>query len=154
MNNTSEKDSALCAMLSVLVDNASDGVIVLDYDYRVCIWNLWMVQHSTILSDAILHRPLFECIPGLNNKRLKQAIDDALENGMASYLSHTLSKDPFPLVKPGITGEKIKQKISIKSVDARHGERYCYIHISDVTASVKREYFLRELVANAQMAQK
>jgi signal transduction histidine kinase len=140
-------------MLGSLVDHCVNGIIVLDKEYRVVVWNRWLEQHSDIKTQDIIDQSLFDQLPELSSGRLKGVIDNALLRGMASFLSQTLSKSPLPLRNPRNHSEKVEQAISVKPLITPQGERYCYIHIDDVTASAKREYHLRELTANAKVAQ-
>lgn len=150
MSNMNESTLMLCD----LVKHCVNGIIVLDKQYHVLIWNQWMEDHSNIPADKILNQSLFNYIPQLAGGRLQQVIDNSLSKGMSAFLSQTLSKSPFPLKNPRSPFEEIKQSISIKPLNTDHKENYCYIHINDVSPAVKREHRLRELTANAQFEQK
>ena len=44
------------------------GLVVLDRDYRVCVWNGFMENHSGLLPSAVKHKDLFDLFPAIDEK--------------------------------------------------------------------------------------
>jgi len=44
------------------------GLVVLDRDYKVCVWNGFMENHSGLLPSAVKHKDLFDLFPAINEK--------------------------------------------------------------------------------------
>ncbi len=126
-----------------LADAVSCGLVLLDCQGRVLLWNKWMMQYSARNTDEALGVSLDEACGVRIEQRIHMAIREALDFGLASLLSHVLHPSPFPLFSGGGT-ERIKQSITINPVLTNSGERRCLIQINDVTTMAAREKLLRE----------
>ena len=130
------------AMLEGLLDAASLGIVALDCEERVLLWNRWMADHANLPAHCVLGKPFFQVLDNLDNRRLEEAVRQALR-GFPSVLSQTLHKAPLPLsAHPG--GPRMQQAVAIMPVELAGGRRHCLIQVSDVTAAVTREQLLRE----------
>ena len=47
------------------------GLVVLDRDYKVCVWNGFMENHSGLLPSAVKHKDLFDLFPAIDEKWFK-----------------------------------------------------------------------------------
>jgi diguanylate cyclase (GGDEF)-like protein len=135
-------DAQRLRMLESVLDAANQGMIVLDPDRRVVVWNRWMVRHSHVQAGDAVGQPFFSVFPELDSKRIESAVDQALK-GFPSVLSQTLHKTPLPL---SLTAgeERIQQAIAVTPIFTPGLERHCLIQVSDVSAAVGRERLLRE----------
>lgn len=128
-------------MLESLLDAASLGIVALDCEERVVLWNRWMADHANLPAQYVIGKPFFSVFD-LDNRRLEEAVRQALR-GFPSVLSQTLHKAPLPLsAYPG--GPRIQQAVAVTPVELEGGRRHCLIQVSDVTAAVTREQLLRE----------
>lgn len=128
--------------LSASVLLASDtGIIVLDQQAKVIIWNDWLTKYTGLTADEVLGRYWNDLFPQLVSGRLRQSIDAVLKHGMASFISHSLHKAALPLFDR--LQHFIEQQVIVKPVVDK-GVRYCLIQINDVTAMVSRERVLRD----------
>ncbi|HEY1042959.1 MAG TPA: diguanylate cyclase [Telluria sp.] len=129
-------------MLESLLDAASLGIVALDCEQRVVLWNRWMAEHANLPAQHVLGKPFFSVFDKLENARLEEAVRQALR-GFPSVLSQTLHKAPLPLfARPG--GRRIQQAVAVTPVELEGASRHCLIQVSDVTAAVTREQLLRE----------
>lgn len=129
-------------MLESLLDAASIGIVALDCEQRVVLWNRWMADHASLPAHYVLGKPFFSVFDDLGNARLEEAVRQGLR-GFPSVLSQTLHKAPLPLFShPGRT--RIQQAVVVTPVELEGGTRHCLIQVSDVTAAVTREQLLRE----------
>ena len=128
-------------MLESLLDAASLGIVVLDCEERVVLWNRWMAAHAGLEPGAVLGKPFFRLFPDLEHRRLETAVRQALR-GFPSVLSQTMHRSPLPLFShPG--GPRMQQAVAVTPVDVAGSQRHCLIQVSDVTAAVTREQLLR-----------
>ncbi|WP_135075136.1 PAS domain S-box protein [Terasakiella sp. SH-1] len=122
------------------------GVIILDTRFKVVLWNDWMsIVTHTHAHDAEGQR-LIDIFPELEKSRIIQSTERAIDQGMASFLSHSLNKRLFPLKrKDQMEGKQteICQNVTIKPFFDEEGEKYCLIQIEDVSKTVMRENLLK-----------
>ena len=123
------------------------GVIVLDADCRILLWNRWMVGRSGRSGARVREHSLFEVFPELRGSRVEAAVQAALGEGAAKTLASAPGASPFPLREAGsFDGPRIEQAIAVKPF--REGKaNLCMIEIRDVSGIVDRE---RHLLAHAE----
>jgi diguanylate cyclase (GGDEF)-like protein len=133
-------------MLPQIVNVMSLGLILVDAQLTVLLWNTWMRQRCSVTVGDPLGMPLetvfADGLPGA----LGIAIGNALKYGLPSLLSNALHGAVLPLFdhkKGGDQPERIQQSIHVLPLKGDGGERYCVLQISDVSASVVRERKLR-----------
>jgi diguanylate cyclase (GGDEF)-like protein/PAS domain S-box-containing protein len=123
------------------------GLVVLDHEHSVVLWNRWMEQHSGVTAAEVEGQDFFVLFEELAGKRVQQAVQQALRDNFPSILSQTLHKSPFPLYASAAAraaGERIQQAVAITPLNVADGARHCLIQITDVSMAVAREKLLRE----------
>ncbi len=123
------------------------GIVVLDMERRVVLWNQWMVQHSGLSAEAAIGAHFFTLFPELLGKRIEGAVTQALRDHFPSVLSQTLHKSPLPLFANPLAeekGERLAQAVAVTPIDNKGGPPHCLIQISDVSVAVNREKLLRD----------
>jgi len=116
------------------------GIIVLDGHGRIALWNDWMVVASQVSSELAVGKNICDLFPSLSNTRLPAAIDDALQVGSSSVLTHSLNR-LLPL--RGGDGLSLLHNIVVRPLAAKEFP-CCVLQISDVTVAVNRERVLRD----------
>lgn len=134
---------------------AENGLILIDSERRIVLWNEWMEQNSSITREQAIKNKFTDIFPQLEGTRIENAIDTALERRTASLLSRTLNKTMFPLFYIGRAGEreKIEQSVIVKPVSSSDRD-YCLVQIVDVSSMVHREKVLKVLAREAEEARK
>lgn len=135
---------------SVILDALPSGIVVLDIDERVLVWNAWMVRHSGLPADIAIGRHFSTLFPEIVGIRLGDAIRTALSHRLASIISPSIHKPFLPLYKNAACRERndrLQQLIQISPI-ALNGMAACTVHIQDVTAAVNRENLLRDQSAD------
>jgi diguanylate cyclase (GGDEF)-like protein/PAS domain S-box-containing protein len=139
-------NNSYVADLSASVLLASDtGIIVIDSQAKIIIWNDWLTKYTQLTADEVVGRTLEDLFPDLVSGRLSKAIGAVLQRGMASLISHSLNKKTLPLFD--CLQNFIEQQVVVKPV-IYNATRYCMVQINDVTAMVSRERVLREQARN------
>jgi PAS domain-containing protein len=83
-----------------VLDLLDTGIIILDDEYRVRIWNAWMERATGEMRAPLAGRSIWEVFAGLSDSRLRGAVDDALQAGASSILTHSLHAGLLPLRLP------------------------------------------------------
>lgn len=129
-----------------LIDGLDSGVIVLDGQSRVAVWNAWLAERSGVDAPAALGRRLDDIFPPLAGSHLMAAVARALGNGLPTVMSHNLHPRVLPLaVRQGARVEPVEQSVVVRPVRAEDGAAACLIQISDITAAVRRDRHLRDV---------
>ena len=122
------------------LDALDVGVVMLDAQVAVVGWNDWIVRASGVSRQAALGKSLLSIFPALQQTRLPAVIDDALQVGSSSILTHTLNK-LLPLNSDD--GSDLLHNIVVRPVSSGRSI-CCLLQISDVTVAVSRERVLRD----------
>lgn len=122
------------------------GLLALDSQERVVLWNRWLAQHSDIEESALLGKSFAEAFPALAHGRVHRAIGAALTQGLASVISQTLNPQPFPLYVYAnrVSRQPMQQACNVLPLTSG-AERYCLVQVQDVTAAVGRERELHRM---------
>lgn len=129
-----------------LIDGLDSGVVVLDPDGRVQVWNAWIAARSGIAGGSALGRFLPEIFPSLLDSHLLGAVERALNNGLPTVMSHNLHPRVLPLYsRHGKGMEPLEQSVVVRPVAGEDGRRGCLIQVTDITAAVRRDRHLRDL---------
>jgi len=140
-------------LLAGVVRAVNAGLVVLDTEQRVVLWNDWMERHAQSLASGIVGKSFSELFPELVNGRLHQAITGALKNNFSSLISQTLNKAPLPLYASQADvaiGRRIQQAVQVMPIEFPHEPRHCLVQITDVSMAVARERQLREQALELQ----
>ena len=132
--------------LRSLTDATEMGIILLDEEGRVTLWNAWVVEASDVTEADALGRRIPEICPSLAESRIDEAIGQTLASGLSAMLSSSLNRTLFPLERNGARlnrREAMHQIVVVKPLNS--GERRaCLIQIFDVTSMASREALLRQ----------
>jgi PAS domain S-box-containing protein len=137
MNPPFDSDQIGGAVLDVL----DTGIIILDGDYRIRIWNVWMERASDLTQASLAGQSIWEVFPALDDTRLRGAVDDALQTGASSILTHSLHAELLPLHLPD--GRPLLHNLIIRPLPSQDISG-CMIQVNDITVTVARERVLRE----------
>ncbi|MGF6180191.1 diguanylate cyclase (GGDEF)-like protein [Massilia sp. UYP32] len=142
MTQEPESISSLPARVLNLVDC---GVIVLDREGCIVLWNGWLVPRSGRGVARMQGHTLIEVFPDLRGSRVEAAILAALLEGVATeHVPPSHNRAPFPLREPGsFDGALIDQAVAVTPFDDG-GQRFCLIEIRDVSGVAVRERRLLE----------
>lgn len=151
-----------CQSSTILVTNKADfgaglqaralnlvdcGVVVLDAEHRIALWNAWLVPRSGRSAARVEGQLLWDVFPALSGSRVEAAVQAALVEGAATTIPQSQGRTPFPLREPGsFDGALIEQAVSVTPF-SDGGERFCLIEIRDVSGAVVRE---RRLLDHAE----
>jgi len=133
-----------------IVNQISIGLIGIDDEKKIFLWNLWMAHNSALDSKKVIGKTLEDIYPEAYKGRLLQAVNLAFSQRMPSVLSNVFNRSVFPLYN---TSQKlIQQSISIFPITV-NDKACCIIQITDVSAAVARELALERQVVERKKAE-
>ena len=128
-----------------MVQSVDVGIVVLDRDYRVHIWNGFMESHSGLLPSQVKDKSLFELFPDIDKKWFDRKTRPVFELKTRAFM--TWEQRPylfkFPNYRP-ITGSEdyMYQNITLSALTSATGqvEHMCMMiyDVTDVAAHKKQ----------------
>jgi diguanylate cyclase (GGDEF)-like protein len=133
-------------LLSAVICEFQIGVVALDSQERIVLWNRWMEEGSGIFKSQAEGERFTDLLPEMAGGRVHGAVRLALEKGCSTLLSQSLNKAPFPLYAQGPQGrERLQQQVHVTPLNLDgSAARYALIQVFDVSAAVGRERLLRD----------
>ena len=123
------------------------GLVVLDAQQRIVLWNRWMTSRSGRSAARVRGHGLFEVFADLRGSRVEGAVLAALMDNITTRVPQAQDRAPFPLREAGsFDGERIDQAVLVTPF-LEDGERFCLVEIRDVSGTVGRE---RQLLEHAE----
>lgn len=122
------------------------GLIVLDVDGNILLWNEWISKHSNIKQVDALNHQFANVFQEPLTAGFLTAIKNALTYGLPVVLSNALHRSPLPLYDASELSPprmRMHQSITITPIRSRLGECCCLIQVTDSSTSIKREKMLR-----------
>ena len=137
-------------LLEKVIDTNSTGIIIIDSNNNIVLWNQWLEKTSLIKKEHALNKNLFCLFPELKDSRIHKAVDLSFSKGNASFISHAFNKTPFPLYSNGDKNKPLRQLLHIKRIKSKNDKPYCFIQITDSSNAVFREKHLRNMANEAK----
>ncbi|MGZ4968554.1 MAG: diguanylate cyclase [Methylobacter sp.] len=122
------------------------GLIVVDADSKVLLWNNWIAKHSHIKEADALNRQLDQVFSEPVSPAFLTALKNTLAYRLPVVLSTALHRTPLPLyntVEANQQQSRMYQSITITPIQSQQNESCCIIQVTDSSTSIKREKMLR-----------
>jgi len=133
-----------------IINQISVGLIGIDADKKVFLWNVWMEQNSALHLKDVKDKTLNDIYPDSYQGRLLHAVEQVFSQRMPSVLSNVFNRSVFPLFNS--SQKLIQQSINIFPIIVSN-KTCCIIQISDVSAAVAREQALERQVIERKKAE-
>ncbi|TFW17407.1 sensor domain-containing diguanylate cyclase [Massilia arenosa] len=115
------------------------GVIVLDAQQRIVVWNTWLTPRCGRAANRVKGQDLCDVFPTLRGSRVESAVLGALTENIPATIAPSQVRAPFPLREAGsFDGEYVDQLVTVTPFNEGE-ERFCLIEIRDVSGTVDRE---------------
>lgn len=127
-----------------LIDRLETGLIVVNTQRQILLWNPWMTRITGITEAMALDNVLDKVF----NKAIDTALIDALEQASQFNLSRRLSHQLHPALLPILqhnNNEPLHHSILVQPLTYKQ-QPACLLQISNVTNRVRREKHLRAAV--------
>ncbi|WP_333876888.1 GGDEF domain-containing protein [Methylobacter sp.] len=122
------------------------GLIVVDADSKVLLWNNWIAKHSDIQEADALNRLLENAFSEPVSAAFMTALKNTLAYRLPVVLSTALHRTPLPLYNASEANQpqtRMYQSITITPIQSQQDESCCLIQVTDSSTSIKREKMLR-----------
>ena len=116
------------------------GIVVLDGQGCIVGWNDWIARASRHSEQSVLGKNLFDIFPNLRETRLPAVLEESIQVGSSSILTHSLNT-LLPLRDEA--GQQLLHNIVVRPL-APGRATHCLLQVNDVTVSLTRERVLRE----------
>lgn len=134
-----------------IVEAAEVGVIVVNSNVEIIVWNSWMQRHTGLAADDAIGRLLKDVFPGLEKSRIYAGVNQVLDSGVSAYLSRIFNPHPLPLYRE--YSERITQNEEMEIIQQEihllpirdEGRSYCKIQVRDASSDFARERELRKV---------
>lgn len=140
---------AISMNLSQIIEMVNIGIVILDKDLKVHLWNRWMVTHSNISAETIIGKSILDFFPKINTPRFNRNLKAVLTFGNFSFFSQKLHKYLFPFKTTNVFGsnfEYMQQSCTMGPLrDENNKISHVFITMQDVTAVAAYEKKLLEL---------
>ena len=125
-----------------LMDSLEGGVLLLDDQGRIQLWNRWFAELTGIGSDSALNRTLEQVFEQALPDALTEAVENACRLRMSRILSWQMHKKLLPLSRRLPSGElqPVYQSIMLRP---QTNSDLTLLQCVDITYAVKREKHLR-----------
>jgi diguanylate cyclase (GGDEF)-like protein len=127
-------------------DNLNLGLIVLDRDFNILLWNGWMERYSRIEASRALNANFVTLFRQQLTPGFLRALSNTISYGLPAMLSSALHRSPLPLYHAHATGDgvaaRMVQSVVMAPIVAADGNRACLIQVSDASHSIRREKIL------------
>lgn len=144
-----------------IFDIINMGILIVDAQENIVMWNGWLERHSAIPAAIALGNNINHVFPTSPSAAFLAAVKNNITYGLPAVLSNALHRSPLPLFTTDeLYGEAITihQSITITSIggsmsggiggiggntSASASGRCCLIQITDSSTSIRREKMLR-----------
>lgn len=135
-------------ILPLVVDRFNEGVILLDEDLKIRLWNNWLENYSGVQAFAVTGKKLGDLYPLFNRNIYMSFFREALEQGKSMFFSGAM----HPVFIPPGKKTGVKQNMQIESL---HDGRavYILIQINDITNQHKRVQLLKREIAERRQVE-
>lgn len=130
-------ESQIATIVDPLLDLIDLGVLAVDREGRITLWNRWLEERSGRQRTDVLGQVLWELYPDIRERGLDARIRDVLERNQPLILSPTLHGHLLPLRGPA--GRLMVQLVRIVPMEENGEVAGAFITLQDVTAAIHVE---------------
>lgn len=139
----------LCLPYEQIIDSLSQGLMVLDREMRVLMWNRWMEQHSRLERQDVLGRVITDIFPDLVKKGFAWKVQSVFKLGSYAFFSQRLHRFLFPLPASNYLQqdryEYMQQNAVLAPLRGKDGQvEFVCVSITDYTDTVMYQERLEE----------
>jgi diguanylate cyclase len=132
-----------------IVDLLPIGVMVMDANLEVRMWNTWLEGHTEVSSESALNKTLAQLFPKFDNMRFEWAVTNVIQSKSPQILSQSLNHFVIPISIEHAKQHGIlfmQQHVEIVPIVTTDDSVMALITVIDVTANVLRSSMLVEMV--------
>ncbi|HBY85040.1 MAG TPA: GGDEF domain-containing protein, partial [Colwellia sp.] len=135
---------------SQIANQLNTGVLVLDADFNIVLWNRFLQVHTDKISDNIIGQSIFNAFPELPQRWLARKLSSVLQLNTPSYCSWQQRHHLFelPHTRPITTdSEFMAQNCTFLPIETDATDKHICILIEDVTDACHYQMQLQKTLA-------
>lgn len=121
--------SCMDSILYDILSNINEGIVILNENLEVCLWNNYMEQITRIDKKQAIYNNIYAVLPSLNKSYFKKSIFGALNNGYKFFFSAAMHKKLF--------SDKLDLNLKVSRFK-KDDSRYVLLEFIDVTNQFTR----------------
>lgn len=132
---------------STVFDAVGFGLMLVDADGHVVLWNGWMTRHSGTGAADALGLPLADVFGAGPSASFTAALHNALRYKLPVVLSNVLHRCPLPLyaqLPASESSERLAHAITLTPLTVAPWGACCLIQVNDSSLSISREKILQK----------
>ncbi len=129
-----------------LLDQSDTGIILVDRQRQVIVWNDWIARHARVTRSHAIGMELFSVFRHLHHPRFEQALETVAIEHRTVVLDADPAQSILPLSRrdsaPGSAGEQeepLYHKVSIKPVSVLGADSYLFIQVTDASEIIAQQ---------------
>lgn len=133
-----------------VMDQLPLGIFILDKSIKVCEWNRWMAEKTSVKRSDALGKQLKDIFYEFDHVRFDWALDMVLSNAAPQLLSQALNQYVFPMPLKLVNHfglDMMQQKVQVSPLIMEDSSLAALITVVDVTENAIQEKSLQELAA-------
>ena len=135
------------ATWTTIFDAVGFGMVLLDADAHVVLWNGWMTRYSGVSAKDALGQSLVSVFGSGQSASFSAALSNALRYKLPVVLSNVLHRSPLPLYAQLPVQEssiRLPQAITMTPLNLAPWGACCLIQVNDSSQSISRERILQK----------
>ena len=133
---------------STVFDAVGFGLVLVDADAHVVLWNGWMTRHSGTSAQSALGLPLADVFGAAGQSAsFTAALRNALRYKLPVVLSNVLHRCPLPLyaqLPASESAERMPHAVTLTPLTVAPWGACCLIQVNDSSLSISREKILQK----------
>lgn len=139
-----------------ILDSLSQGLFVVDREFRVVLWNRWLEQHSHLKAEDAIGRKITDLFPDLERKGFGWKVESVFRLGNFAFFSQRLHHYLLPFPSTGYVLSELEfmqQNVILSPLRDESGEvNLVAVSIQDNTEAVLYQGRLEQAYAKLEKA--
>lgn len=135
-------------LLILAIDRVNLGIIILDQDLNIVLWNNWLVRWTGHSTETMLGRHLPAVYPRFASKIYQDILNNALVNGQRRFCSGALHKTFIPPAKEALPN--VRQNLLVEPL-YYEDKTYLLIQIMDMTEHYTQVKGLKNIIKKMEL---
>lgn len=132
-------------LFNCLLDYLMQGIMLIDDEYRVVVWNAWMERVTGLAELDVLGKEVGIVCPRFAEPKFRRMLEDTINHGRNCFCAGVLH-NTFVFPSNGISAQDMKrQNMQIEPFYYQE-KTFVLVQIIDITAQYRRIYHLQSLV--------
>jgi len=135
------------SMWPTIFDAVGFGLVLVDADARVLLWNGWLARHSGVSAEAALGQPLASVFGEGLAPSFATALNNVLQYKLPVVMSNVLHRSPLPLyaqLPVSAPDDRMPHAITMRPLVVEPWGSCCLIQIADSSRAISREKVLQK----------